>query len=437
MAANDELTGLPSRHSFLATLRRQITYANDHQSSLALLIVDVNGFAAINAANGYDFGDQVLRHLALQIRRVTRAHDYAARIGDNRFAVLLPRVMNRGHAELAVQKLLRLLDLPFESGQARIKISVTVGAAMCPQNSSHPEFLLREAETCIAKARSTGVHFLFPPGGNTREAISEFWDIEIGLQGAVERGEMAMHYQPKLRCSDGWPVGAEALMRWYSRSRGEVLPEIFIPIAEQTGQIKPLTIWALNTALRQASEWSQGRGEVSVAVNVPAELVKQHDLPELVENALRLWANKNVQLVLEITERSLVASPEHSFRILTAVRELGVKISIDDFGTGYSCLAYFKDIPADELKIDKSFVRGVHEDPACADIADLIIDLAHKFGLSVVAEGVENEQTLHFLKQHHCDVVQGHLFAPALHRNEFEKWLNHRRPSAADHRVPS
>jgi sensor c-di-GMP phosphodiesterase-like protein len=334
--------------------------------------------------------------------------------------------MNKGHAELAAQKLLRLLDVPFESEQMRIRITVTIGAALCPLHSSHPEYLLREAESCIPKARAAGMHVLFPPGGGGRETISEFWDIEIGLQGAVERGEMALNYQPKVRCSDAQPVGAEALMRWYSRMRGQVLPEVFIPVAERTGQIKPLTIWALNTALRQASEWSKILGKVSVAVNVPADLVRQHDLPELVENALRLWANENTELVLEITERSLVASPEHSFRILSAVRALGVKVSIDDFGTGYSCLAYFRDIPADELKIDKSFVAGLQKDPACADIANLIIDLAHRFGLSVVAEGVEDEPTLQFLRQHGCDVAQGHLFAPALPRNEFENWLSRR-----------
>jgi diguanylate cyclase (GGDEF)-like protein len=421
---NDEVTGLPGRRGFLAGLRRQITHANDHKTSLALLIVDINGFSAINAASGYDFGDQVLRHVATQLHEVARSHDYSARIGDNRFALLLPRVMNRGHAELAIQKLLRLLDVPFESAGTRLKVAVTVGAALCPMHSSHPEYLLREAESCIRRARAAGVHFMFPERHGAGESISELWDIEIGLQGAIARGEMAMHYQPKVRCSDGRPVGAEALMRWHSRSRGEVLPEIFIPVAEQTGQIKPLTIWALNTALRQASEWSQGWGRISVAVNVPAELVKQHDLPELVENALRLWANRNVELVLEITERSLVASPQHSFRILSAVRELGVKVSIDDFGTGYSCLAYFRDIPADELKIDKSFVSGLNKDPACADIANLIIDLAHKFDLAVVAEGVEDEAALRFLQQHGCDVAQGHLFAPAMPRNQFEKWLS-------------
>jgi EAL domain-containing protein (putative c-di-GMP-specific phosphodiesterase class I) len=218
------------------------------------------------------------------------------------------------------------------------------------------------------------------------------------------------------------PVGAEALMRWPHQTRGLIPTEQFIKIAEQTGQIRAMTMWALNTAMRHAGTWKHG-GPLSVAVNVPAELVGQDDLPDLVENALQLWGTPGVELVLEITERSLVTDPKHSFGILSRIRDLGVKISIDDFGTGYSCLAYFKDIPADELKIDQSFVRGMLTDTASADIASLIIDLAHRFGLSVVAEGVEDPQTFALLRERNCDVVQGHLFAKAMPLDGFVQWL--------------
>jgi diguanylate cyclase (GGDEF)-like protein len=422
--SEDELTGLHDRRTFLLALRRQIGLANEKQSSLALLIVDIDGFAAINGTYGYEFGDKVLKFMALQLRQVARTQDYVARIGDNRFALILPRIMNRGHAELAVQKLFRLLDLPIESGQARVKVSVTVGVAMCPLHATHAEFLLRLAERSLLAARADGQHCQFPPDVDKDDSLSEFWDIEIELHGAVQRGEMHMHYQPKVGCMDHRPVGAEALVRWDSRSRGAVGPDLFIPVAERTGQIKALTIWAMNTALRQASEWKHPFGELSVAVNVPADLVVLHDLPDLVENALKLWGRDHVQLVLEITERSLVVAPEHSFRILSRIRDMGVKVSIDDFGTGYSCLAYFKNIPADELKIDKSFVSGLLKDAACAEITSVIIDLAHRFGLSVVAEGVEDEATLRVLQQRHCDVVQGYLFGKAMPCDAFQHWLD-------------
>jgi diguanylate cyclase (GGDEF)-like protein len=424
--SDDALTGLHDRRAFGLALRRQVTQANEQQGSLALAVVDIDGFAAINAVHGYDFGDKVLRFLALKLVEVARPQDYAARIGDNRFALILPRIMNPGHAELAVQKLLRLLDLPFESGGARVKVSVTVGVALCPLHATHAEYLLRLAERALASGRLAGRHCQFPPDARADEGISELWDIEMDLSGAVQRGEMRLLYQPKLRCADLRPVGAEALVRWEHRVRGPLSPDFFIPIAERTGQIKPLTIWAMNTALRQASEWKHPFGQLQVAVNVPAELVAQHDLPELVENALRLWGREQVQLALEITERSLVASPEHSFRILSSIRELGVKVSIDDFGTGYSCLAYFRNIPADELKIDKSFVSGLVSDPACAEIASVIIDLAHRFGLSVVGEGVEDEATADMLLQRHCDVAQGFLYGRPMAHDAFQRWLDER-----------
>lgn len=432
----DELTGVHGRRSFASLLRRQIQLANDSQSTLALLVVDIDGFGHINGAHGYEFGDLLLQHLARQLKDVARAHDYIARIGGDRFALILPRVMNRGHAELAVQKLLRHLEVPFEAKGHRLRITVTVGVALCPQHATHADYLLRQAEHSLEMARITGQPFLFAPDSPQEESFSEFWDLELELAGAHERGEMAMHYQPKLRCSDRRPVGAESLMRWQSASRGTVSPGVFIPVAEQTGQVKPLTIWAMNTALRQAAEWKHGQGPLSVAVNVPAELVAQHDLPDLVENALRLWGNAQVQLVLEITERSLVSDPRHSFRMLSAIRALGVKVSIDDFGTGYSCLAYFKNIPCDELKIDYSFVKGMVQDRASADLVTLIIDLAHRFGLSVVAEGVEDEATFEALKARGCDVVQGWLFAKAMRSDEFEAWLQPERQQASSNGLP-
>ena len=427
----DELTGLHNRRSFLALLRRHVGFANDRQTNLALIVVDIDGFSRLNAAHGYDFGDQALRHVATQLRAVARTQDYAARIGDNRFALILPGVMNKGHAELAVQKLFRLLEVPFEGGKGKVRMTATVGAAVCPMHASQAEFLLRQAEKSLELARGTGQRWLFAADSEEDRRFSEFWDLEIELNGAVQRGETFLAYQPKLRMADLQPVGAEALMRWQHRSRGLVSPEQFIPIAEQTGQIKAMTIWALNSALRHASEWKHPHGRSNVAVNVPAELVGQEDLPDLVENALKLWAAPDMQLVLEITERSLVMDPRHSFRILSRIRDLGVKISIDDFGTGYSCLAYFKDIPADELKIDKSFVPGMLTDPACADITSLIIDLAHRFGLSVVAEGVEDEATFEALRSGNCDVVQGHLFAKAMLLDDCSPHGWQRDPSAA------
>ncbi|MFD0738444.1 putative bifunctional diguanylate cyclase/phosphodiesterase [Lysobacter koreensis] len=418
----DALTGLCSRRSFLSSLSRHVQHVNDKRASLALLVIDIDGFAQINGAFGYDTGDQMLRYLTQQLRALARPCDYLARIGDNRFAVILHQLMNKGHAELAIQKLFRLLDVPFQAPSARMKVAVSVGVALCPAHASHPDFLLRRAEAALVTARQTGRRHAFAPDAARDQDLSEVWDLEMQLGGAIERGEMAMHYQPQVRLSDLRPVGAEALMRWNSPSRGVVSPAVFIPVAERTGQIKKLTVWALNTALRQASLWPAGDAPLTVSVNLPGTLATQPDLPELVEDALKLWGCDRVQLVLEVTEGSLMDS-ERAFAALARIRALGAKISIDDFGTGYSCLAYFRNLPADELKVDRSFVSSILTDPASADIAQLIVDLAHRFGLSVAGEGVEDAATLHALTQLGCDTAQGFLLGKAMPLPQFQRWL--------------
>ena len=429
-AMHDELTGLHNRRSFLALLRRHIGYANDRQNLLALVVIDIDGFAQINIASGYEAGDKALGYLARQLQAVCRKQDYAARIGDNRFAMLLPTILNRGHAELAVQKLLRLLEVPIDYGDARITLPVSVGLAMCPAHATHAEYLLRKAEVALATARLEGRRYLFSPDVPLTQGLSDVWDLELDLAGAIERGEMLMHYQPQVRLADFRLAGVEALMRWDSPTRGMVSPEVFIPIAERTGQIKKLTIWALNTVLRQAGQWRHPWGPLAVAVNMAGELAMQRDLPDLVENALNLWGKDGVRLVVEITERSLM-DREHAQEMLGRIRDLGVRISIDDFGTGYSCLAYFKNIPADELKIDKSFVAGLLTDTASADITALIIQLAHRFGLTVVAEGVEDRPTLDRLRESGCDLAQGYLFGKSMVAPEFQAWLDAYRAETA------
>jgi diguanylate cyclase (GGDEF)-like protein len=427
---DDETTGLQNRRSFLSSLRQQVNFINESRAPLALLVVDIDGFARLNAAHGYEFGDQALKYVAQHLRAIARPQDYVGRIGDNRFGLVLTRVMNQGHAELAVQQVFRHLEVPFQGPQGTVRLNATVGAALCPQHASHPEFLLRQAEKSLELAREGELRWLFPPEAEQDQQFSEFWDLEIELDGAIQRGELLLGFQPKLRMSDLHPLGAEALMSWPHRSRGTVSPDQFIPIAERTGQIRPMTVWALNTALRHAGTWRYP-APLTVAVNVPADMVGREDLPDIVENALRLWGSPGIELVLEITERSLVADPKRSFAILSRVRDLGVKISIDDFGTGYSCLAYFKDIPADELKIDRSFVQAMATDAASADIAALIIDLAHRFGLSVVAEGVEDQATFDLLRQRNCDAVQGHLFAKTMRLDGFTQWLHQGRAGLA------
>ncbi|WP_187770605.1 putative bifunctional diguanylate cyclase/phosphodiesterase [Cognatilysobacter lacus] len=426
MAADDELTGLRGRRDFLSLLGRQVVHASENRASVALVVVDIDGFAEINGVHGYALGDRLLAHLARQLQSVLRPQDYAARIGDNRFALIFSNVLNAGHVELAVQKLFRLLDTPVEAGAARLHVPVTLGVALCPRHATHSEFLLRRAEAALMRARRLGARHAFAPDTGADLDISDQWDLEMQLGTAIERGEMLLAYQPKVSASTLQPVGAEALMRWNSGTRGAISPDVFIPVAERIGHIKKLTVWALNTSLRHASQWTVPCGRPSVSVNIPGVLATQPDLPELVEDALRLWGD-GVQLVLEITEGSLMDAAV-AFPILQRVRAMGVQISIDDFGTGYSCLSYFRNIPADELKIDRSFVTGLLTDPAYADIIRFVVDLAHRFGLSVAAEGVEDEATSDRLRELGCDVLQGFLFGRPVPNAEVQAWLTAQQP---------
>ncbi len=425
----DALTGLPNRHSFLGSLRRQLQIANDQRGRLALLVVDIDRFALINAGQGYAFGDSVLREVAVRLRALLRPQDIAARIGDNRFALILPRVMNPGHVELAAEKLQRLMEPPFDINGQRLRVVLSCGVALSPEHATQHDHLFRLAERALSQGRQAGQRMRFAADADSDWELSEHWDIEVELAGALQRDELSMFYQPKLR-ADGLVVcGAEALMRWSLPGRGFIPPDRFIPVAERGGQIKSLTLWALNVALRQANAWRHSAGRIGVAVNVPSEMVAQDDLPELIESSLKLWGHESVQLTVEITERSLLADPQRSFRVLNELREMGVRIAIDDFGTGYSCLAYFKDIPADELKIDRSFVRNLPQDSASADITALIIDLAHRFGMTVVAEGVEDQPALDMLRRLGCDQVQGFLFARPMDNPTFHDWLDARSPA--------
>ncbi|MFC0677825.1 putative bifunctional diguanylate cyclase/phosphodiesterase [Lysobacter korlensis] len=428
-AMQDELTGLRNRRNFLSLLRRCVAISNEQRAAMGLVVVDVDGFAQFNNVHGYNVGDALLCHLGSKLGEVARGHDYVARIGDNRFALILNRVLNAGHVELAIQKLFRLLDVPFQGQGVRCTVPVTVGAALCPLHASQPEVLLRRAEGALTRARAAGKRHDYAPDSTPDLDISDMWDLEMQLGGAIERGEMALHYQPQVCASTLRMVGAEALMRWKSPSRGMVSPDVFIPVAERTGHIRKLTAWALNTALRQAAEWGSVE-PVTVSVNLPGSLATQPDLPELVDAALKLWGSPSVQLVLEVTESSLMDA-ERAFAALTQLRALGVRISIDDFGTGYSCLAYFRNIPADELKIDKTFVRSLLTDQASMDIVRLIVELSHRFGLSIAAEGVEDQETLAVLQGLRCQTLQGYLFGRAMASAELRQWLAERRAADA------
>lgn len=423
----DELTGLYNRQTFFELLKHIIYYAEKACVSFGLLIIDIRSFRKINMNYGHQAGDEVLKALAGVLKSVCREGDYVTRIGDDQFAMVLPRISNVGHVKLAALKIQRLMEIPVKFPDREIVCNTVIGISLYPSNGSDMVTLLQAAEIALDKAKEEGNSI----GLSEQEQnliVSGQREMELSLENAIKHSELRVYFQPKISLATGKPVGAEALVRWNHAAFGVVSPDEFLPVAEIIGFIKPLTLWMLNSALRMSSAWTDKWGRLEVSVNIPPSILEQADFVDVVMSAENLWQRDNVDLCLEILEKSLASDVNEVFKKLNTLREHGIKIAIDDFGTGYSSLAYFRDIPTDELKIDKSFVRGLKQDKANVHIVSLIIDLAHRFGLKVIAEGVEDGDVLRYLKKKGCDQVQGYYFGKPMPSDTFVEWLEQYQP---------
>ena len=422
MTSKDNLTGIFDRSAFFKLLQKLVDETNIHRTKLALVIVDINRFYKINNSFGYETGDLVLTKFSNLLRNVAREQDFVARIGDNRFALILTGIMNLGHAELAAHKILRLLETPFMINEKPVRIDATIAISLCPLHASNYIYLMKECESVLHETKQNNLKIGVSKSPDEEE-ISESWDIELALDTALDNDELHVFYQPKISLDSGGVVGAEALLRWDHPVQGFIAPDYFVPIAERMGHIQPITNWVINTVLRQCAEWPDKWGVLSVSVNVPSDYLLQPDFKDQIVNALKLWSNDNIVLTLEIIERSLVQDTEKSFLLLEELRDMGIHISIDDFGTGYSSLSYFENLPVDELKIDQSFITHLVKNQNSQKLVKLIVDLAHAFDMEVVAEGVEDAISLGYLKNFNCDIVQGFLFAKAMPHEEIKDWL--------------
>ena len=423
MTQERHLPTIYDRKAFLDILARQTEHAVNFETKLGLLIVDIDRFHKVNRTFSYAVGDEILKKFGQLLRSAVRAQDYVGKIGDNRFGIILNGIMNTGHAELAAHKILRLLETPFSVNHQKVPIDCTIAISICPLHTSNHFSLLNQCEALILEARqrheNLGISEL-----PEEETLSENWDIELALEDALELDQLLIHYQPKVSLRTGRVEGAEALLRWKHPHKGFISPGYFIPIAENMGHMKQITNWVINTALRQSAEWSDQWGALHVSVNVPPDLLLAPDFKDQVANALHLWADHNIKLTIEIIERSLVTEPARAISLLEDLQSMGVLISIDDFGTGYSSLSYFEKLPANELKIDQSFIHNVEENQHNRSIVKLIVDLAHAFDMQVVAEGVESMETLRYLKDIGCDTIQGYYLAKPMPHQEVRKWMS-------------
>jgi diguanylate cyclase (GGDEF)-like protein len=439
MALYDELTGLPNR----AFLERHLAYVVEHakrtQRSGAVLSLDLDGFKRVNDTLGHAAGDAILRQVASRLEGCLRASDCVsrkepggasnavARFGGDEFVVVLLDLQSMEDAARVSDRVIRLLSAPFDLDGQSYHIGCSIGIAPYPSDTDDPDVLLANADAAMFEAKRRGAgRFQFycaEMGRRARESLA----LETSLRRALDEDQFELHYQPKICTKSGSVEGVEALLRWRHPERGLVSPMEFIPLAERNGLIVPIGDWAIRRACMQARAWSdQGRGELSVAVNVSTRQFRTRELPETVRDALATAGLPAHRLELEITEGSLMEDRREAAAMLNELRAIGVRVAIDDFGTGYSSLSYLRHLPVDTIKVDRSFVRDVTTNAHSAAIATAILAMTRALRLETVAEGVETAEQLEFLVERGCETVQGFLFSRPLPPAELAAWLKTR-----------
>jgi diguanylate cyclase len=421
LAQYDPLTKLPNRHLLYDLLENALTSHRHESKPLALMLMDLDRFKEINNTMGHQTGDLLLQQVGPRLRAVLRESDTLARLGGDEFGVLLPCVDEEG-AILVARKLLKALEPPFVIGALTMDARASIGIAFFPKHGDSREALMRRADIAmyLAKESSSG-YALYSP---ERDSYSpERLALMADLHRAIDGNQLFLAYQPKINLGTARITGLEALARWQHPKFGLVPPDQFIPMAERTGFIKPLTIWALQAALSQSRSWLQQGFLLPVSVNLSSRILHDGSLPDRIAEVFASHGVDPEQLELEITESVIMADPAHALDILTRVSRMGVALSIDDFGTGYSSLGYLKKLPVDAVKIDKSFVIHMTRDEDDAQIVRSTIELAHNLGLKVIAEGVENSEIWDRLLALGCDEVQGYYMSRPLAGPEMTKWL--------------
>lgn len=397
--------------------------ARDGASTVALLLIQLAGLDEVNSRFGYLAGDKVLEAFAERLSGVGRDQDRAVEVNGRTFALLIHNPLHEGHAVLAAEKVARAATEPVTIGAGHARVKACIGISLLPEPARTAEDLLRQCEIALGAARQRDEpHVLYTPALLGAEPVVQhtWFDVEEALKA----GEFEVFLQPKVRLSDNRVSGAEALVRWRNPQSGYISPGHFMPAIEHSQGIRALLWYVLNSAIRSAAEWTERCPGFGVAVNLAAGNLEDADLVDLVENALNVWSLAPERLTLELTESSLMRDPPSSMRTLGQLRGLGVRTSIDDFGTGYSSLAYLRDLPADELKIDRSFVAPAARGGRDRDIVASIIQLAHAVNLQVVAEGIENEPARAALAQMGCDLGQGYFYgAPVPSRDFHDAWI--------------
>jgi len=415
LAYYDALTGLPNRTLFRDRLSKALASARRRKEKVALLFLDLDRFKTINDSLGHSVGDLLLKEVAERLKKWAREQDTVARLGGDEFVVVLTALMDIGDAAVAADRILKAMTPDCIVQGHLLSISCSLGISVFPDNGREPETLLKNADAAMYCAKEQGRNnFQFFTQEMNVQAV-ERMTLENSLRVALERNELFLVYQPQMDIATGQITGAEALLRWQHPVLGLVPPDKFIPIAENSGLIIPIGEWVLKTACVQARQWQdEGLPAIPVAVNVSAIQLRHNRFLQVVEKVLDEAGLRSQYLELELTEGLLFSNADLTLSLLQELSEMGLKLSIDDFGTGYSSLSYLRHFPVCKLKIDRSFVQAMTVNSDDAAITSTIINMGKSLNLTVIAEGVENEEQMSFLRDHGCDEIQGYYFSRPL-----------------------
>ncbi len=427
-ATHDQLTNLPNRGLFRDIVQRELTRADDRRP-FAVLFMDLDRFKEINDTLGHHYGDRLLESIGPRISAGLRPGDVLARLGGDEFALLLPGLRTPRDAERVAERVCEMLAEPFALSDFTVEVEASIGIAWSGDADANVDDLLRRADVAMYSAKADNVPLRFY-SSDRDEHSPERLGLVADLRRGLERRELVLHYQPKLDLRTGETAGVEGLVRWVHPSLGLLQPHAFIDLAERTGLIKSLTLAVIDLAVEQAARWQAAGTPLTVAVNVPVRSLLDPAFPGQVAERLAREALPPSSIAIEITESTMLADPDAALAVLSALGAMGVKMAIDDFGTGYSSLAYLKRLPVSELKIDRTFVCNLVDGHNDEVIVRSTIELGHNLGLRVVAEGVEDEETLSELRRLGCDEAQGYHLSRPVPAAELERWLARRRPPA-------
>ncbi len=421
-AMHDSLTGLPNRAHLTKIIKGSIAESKNSNNTPALFLLDLNRFKEINDTIGHHIGDILLQDAACRLSNLIGEKDVVARLGGDEFGILFNSV-DREVIENIAEQIIIILNRPFLINAHQLHISASLGIATYPDLAKDEIEMMRYADVAmyVAKKNHAGYAFYSPKEDqNSLDRLS----LVSELKDAINNNKLELYFQPKYSLAQSRTIEVEALLRWFHPERGFIPPDLVIEVAEESGLIHPLTEWVLQSALAQVENWNQSGLSIDVAVNLSVFNLQNPHLITMIKFMLDMKSISPDQLILEVTESAMMENPELAKSVLSGLHNMGLKIAIDDFGTGYSSLAYLKNLPVNELKIDRSFIMNIDSDKSDRAIVKSTIDLAHNLGLSVVAEGVETQEGWNILAEMGCDLIQGYFLSKPLPAKEFEQWFN-------------